>query len=160
MVLDLERIRSFAAENVMNRAIVYFAVTVLAAILASLLISFLRLPMTPPYAILLTMILMIVGFYLVDPENAYTEADVLSIVLTAVFLTAFMALIAYSAKITIIKQYAAPLVFMQEAGNATASAMQIPSSDILGLALMNLWAWTGGLSIAMGIKQIITARRQ
>ena len=154
----IEDIRNFASQNLVNRAIVYTAGTIVMAFVASILVSLLRLPMTPPYMILVAALLFIVMFYFMDPENEYTTEDFLALFIASVFLTVIMAWAAYASQMALIKQYAAPLVFMQEAAEGMATALNVPANDILGTALLNIWAWFGGLGIAMGIKQLITQR--
>lgn len=154
----IEDVRNFAAQSILHRAGVYTLTAFLAGILATIILTALHLPTTPAYAIFFMMLLMVGGFYLIDPENEYTVEDVVSVFLASVIVVVLMALFGYSAQVTLIKQYAAPLVYMQEAANAAASATGVAKTDVLGLFLMNFLEWTGGLFGALGAKYIITQR--
>ena len=158
-MISINDIRNFATQSLLNRFLVYLGSTIVAAILATLALTLFNLPTTPAYTIFLMALIMVVFFYMIDPENEYTAEDVVAVFMTSVAGVALMAILGYASDISLIKQYAAPLVYMQEAARGAAAATGVASTDIIGLLLMNLLAWNGGLFSAMGAKYMITERR-
>jgi len=149
---QIQQIRNFAAQDLLHRVAAYGGLTLLAAILVSVIYGLLSWPMSLPYVAVGMVLLLAATFYVVDPEGQYTKEDIMAVLALSVIFPVLVWVIHTSG--TALSQIASPLIMLQEAGAPTAQAISGATVGSPGWFLAMVLIWNGIFGISFGLAEL------